>query len=131
MVGELGLKVKGLLVHLMDGVLAPYPQFQHLVSCAIPDPHIEQWMLVDPRAFRAVFGRGCTLPALKCAKDEYKKLLRSEIRTSGIEAPLGGEEFAEDIVREMNLRQVEGREPSLGLFLKGLQAQFNAWRGPG
>jgi len=111
----------------MNNVVNPYPQFHQIVSYAIPDPHIERWMLVDPIAFRTVFGRGCTLPALKCAKDEYKRLLRSEIRQTGIEAPLGGEEFAEDIVTEMNLAQVEAREPSLGLFLKNLKAQFNAW----
>ena len=113
---------------LMNQVLAPFPEFQQLVSYAIPDPHIERWMLVDPKAFQTVFGRGCTLPGIKCAKDEYKKLLRREIRESGIEAPLGGEEFAEDIVKEMNLGQVEAREPSLGLFLKSLKAQFNTWR---
>jgi hypothetical protein len=115
---------------LMDGVLARYPTFQQLVCYAIPDPHIERWMLVDPNAFRAVFGRGCTLPAIKCAKDEYKKLLRKEIRASGIEAALGGEEFAEDIVMEMDLAQVEVREPSLGLFLRSLKALFNGWRAP-
>jgi hypothetical protein len=114
---------------VMDGVLTPYAQFQHLVSYAIPDPHIERWMLVDPRAFQDVFGRGCTLPAIKCAKDEYKKLLRKEIRESGIEAPLGGEEYAEDIVTAMNLGQVEGREPSFGLFLKTLKGHFNTWKG--
>jgi hypothetical protein len=113
---------------MMDGVLAHYPQFQQLVSYAIPDPHIERWMLVDARAFRTVFGRGCTLPVMKCAKDEYKKLLRTEIRASGIEAPLGGEEFAEDIVMAMDLGQVETREPSFGLFLRNLKALFNAWR---
>lgn len=112
----------------MDRVLAPHVEFQQLVSYAIPDPHIERWMLVDTNAFQTVFGRGCTLPAIKCAKDEYKRLLRREIRESGIEAPLGGEEYAEDIVMAMNLGQVEGREPSLGLFLKILKGQFNAWK---
>ena len=107
--------------------LIPFPEFQRIVSCAIPDPYIERWMLVDPSAFQAVFGRGCTLPAVKCAKDEYKKLLRREIRQAGIEAPLGGEEFAADIVAGMNLAQAEAREPSLGLFLKTLKAQFNTW----
>lgn len=87
---------------VMDGVVTSHLQFQQLVSYAIPDPHIERWMLVDPKAFQNVFGRGCTLPAIKCAKDEYKKLLRKEIRASGIEAPLGGEEYAEDIVMAMN-----------------------------
>ena len=113
---------------LMDKQLDPYPEFRQLVRYAIPDPHVERWMLVDPRAFRAVFGRGCTLPAIKCAKDEYKKLLRKEIRESGIEAPLGGEEYAEDMVMKMNLGHVEGREPSLGLFLKGLKSLFNSWK---
>ena len=112
---------------LMDGVLAHYPTLQQLVSYAIPDPHIERWMLVDPKAFQAIFGRGCTLPAIKCAKNEYKKILRKEIRASGIEAPLGGEEFAEDIVMEMDLARVEANEASLGLFLKGLKGLFNAW----
>jgi hypothetical protein len=41
---------------------------------------------------------------------------------------LGGEEYAEDIVKAMNLGQVEGREPSLGLFLRILKGQFNAWK---
>jgi hypothetical protein len=112
----------------MNKALAPYPEFQPIVSYAIPDPHIERWMLVDPTAFQTVFGRGCTLPAIKCAKDEYKRLLRNEIRETGIEAPLGGEEFAEDIVAEMNLAQAEVREASLGLFLKNLKARFNGWR---
>jgi hypothetical protein len=87
-------------------------------------------MLVDPRAFQTVFGRVCTVPALKCAKGEYKRLLREEIRQSGIEAPLGGEEYAEDVVRAMDLAQVETREPSLGLFLRNLRALFNRWRSP-
>lgn len=113
---------------LMDGQLGPYPAFQQLVSYAIPDPHIERWMLVDPIAFQLVLGRGCTLPAIKCAKDEYKNLLRREIRESGIEAPLGGEEYAEDLVMAMNLSQVEAHEASFGLFLKSLKARFNAWK---
>jgi hypothetical protein len=112
----------------LDGELKSYPQFQRLVSYAIPDPHIERWMLVDPSAFQIVLSRGCTLPAIKCAKDEYKRLLRKEIRSSGIDPPLGGEEYAEDIVMAMNLSHVEVREPSLGHFLKTLKAQFNAWR---
>jgi len=115
---------------LMDGAITHYPQFEQMVSYAIPDPHIERWMLVDPRAFQTVFGRGCTVPAVKCAKGEYKRLLREEIRQSGVEAPLGGEEYAEDVVKAMDLAQVETREPSLWLFLKNLRALFNRWRNP-
>jgi hypothetical protein len=75
---------------LMDRVVAHRPQFKQLVSYAIPDPHIERWMLVDPRGVQTVFHRGCTLPALKCQKDEYKRILRAEIRESGVEPVLRG-----------------------------------------
>jgi hypothetical protein len=114
---------------MMADVVGQYPEFQGIVSYAIPDPHIERWMLVDPRAFQKVFGRGCTLPAIKCKKDEYKKLLRNEIHESGVEAPLGGQEFAEDVVSAMDLNLAEGSEPSFGLFLKALKGLFNGWRG--
>jgi hypothetical protein len=112
---------------LIDDELQHYPRFQQLVTCAIPDPHIERWMLLDPKAFRQVFGRGCTLPALKCEGDQYKRLLREEIRESGIDPPLGGQEYAEDIVRAMDLAQAETREASFGLCMRNLRALFNAW----
>lgn len=113
---------------MMDQALTFYPQLERLVCYAIPDPHIERWMLADAKAFQSVFGRGCTVPAIKCAKDEYKKLLRKEIRASGIEPPLGGEEFAEEIVNAMDLGQMELREKSLGIFLKSLKSLFNRWK---
>lgn len=113
---------------LMQDQLEHFPAFQQLVTYAIPDPHIERWMLVDSTAFRQVFTRGCTLPAIKCSKDEYKRILRTEIRKSGIEAPLGGEEFAEDIAMAMDLGRVETCEASIGLFFRSLKALFNTWR---
>lgn len=112
----------------LESALVSYPSFEHLVSYVIPDPHIERWMLVDPAAFKDVFGRGCTLPVVKCAKDEYKKLLLAEIKKGGIDPPLGGEEYAEDIVAAMDLAKAEIEEPSLGLFLKALKGKFNAWK---
>jgi len=112
---------------LLEGALARFPQFQQLVFYAIPDPHIERWMLADPRAFQTVFHRGCTTPAVKCAKDEYKRLLPMEIRKSGIEAPLGGEEFAEDIVKAMDFGHAETREDSLERFLQALKGLFKRW----
>jgi len=111
----------------LEDVVRSYPQFQPLVSYAIPDPHIEPWMLADAKAFQSVFGRGCTVPAIKCQKNEYKKLLRKEISDCGIDPALGGLEFAEDIVQKMDLGQMERRERSLGSFLKDLKALFNRW----
>lgn len=32
------------------------------IAYAIPDPHIERWLLLDGAAFRAVFGKGCSPP---------------------------------------------------------------------
>lgn len=104
----------------MSSHASTQPEVAGLIQFAIPDPHIERWMLVDPDAFRSVFGRGCTLPAVKCSRDEYKKLLRHEIKLSGRDAPLGGREFAEDLVAALNLKRAS-REPSLGLFLKTLK----------
>ncbi|MFN7922039.1 MAG: hypothetical protein U0Q16_18190 [Bryobacteraceae bacterium] len=111
----------------LDGAFKLYPDFRSLFEFAIPDPHVERWMLADPLAFQSVFGRGCTLPAIKCRKDEYKKLLRQEIQKSGIDPALGGEEYAEDIVNAMDLGYAEVQEPSLGLFLKALKSRFNSW----
>ena len=34
---------------------------------AIPDPHIERWLLLDGAAFREVFGRGCRHPIRSAA----------------------------------------------------------------
>ncbi len=113
---------------LLEKALAQHAGFEQLVCYAIPDPHIERWMLVDSAAFKEVFGRGCTLPSVKCAKGEYKKLLLTEIKKSRIDPPLGGEEYAEDIVAAMDLAKAEIEEPSLGLFLKALKGKFNAWK---
>lgn len=104
----------------MENSATSQAELKELIHFAIPDPHIERWMLVDPGAFTAVFGRGCTLPALKCARDEYKRLLRREIRLSGREAPLGGREFAEDVVAALDLAKAY-KEPSLRLFLQTLK----------
>ena len=39
---------------------------QDLTVCAIPDPHIERWLLIDSSAFKAVLGQGCAAPPAKC-----------------------------------------------------------------
>lgn len=112
----------------MIRVAQSLPAFHPLIAYAIPDPHVERWMLADPIAFKAVFGRGCTKPAVKCEKDLYKRLLREEIQKTGTDAPLGGEEFAGAIVEKMNLRKVERHEPSLGHLLQHLKGLFNRWK---
>lgn len=100
---------------------------QNLLVYAIPDPHIERWMLLDPAAFAAVFGRGCTLPAAKCDKDEYKRLLRKEIRESGRQTLLGGREYARLVVAKLDFARA-AKEPSFGHFVRSLTGRLQQWK---
>lgn len=99
------------------------------IICAIPDPHIERWFLLDSAAFKAVFGRGCDAPDQKCERSRYKKMLIDAIRKGGITPSLGGIEFAEDIVKEMDLNRIARNDDSLGRLLGDLGAVFQEWRG--
>ena len=95
---------------------------------AVPDPHIERWLLVDSGAFKQVFGRGCDAPDQKCERARYKKMLVDAIRESGITPSLGGIEFADDIVKEMDLNQAARNDASLQRLLEELNAAFRAWQ---
>ena len=112
---------------IMEGVTVGFEQVRELVYYAIPDPHIERWMMVDPNAFRAVLGVGCDLPSYKCEKGYYKRLLAESIRKAGILAPLGGREFAADVIQHVNLPYAQQHDPSLRLLLRDLTALFNRW----
>ncbi|MBI5141727.1 MAG: DUF4276 family protein [Nitrospirae bacterium] len=102
-------------------------QFQGITICAIPDPHIERWLLLDSSAFKAVLGKGCAAPNQKCSKDRYKQLLIESIRNAGVSPLLGGIEHAEDIVNALDLTKMEQADASLGRFLKELKSKFNEW----
>jgi hypothetical protein len=88
---------------------------------AIPDPHVERWMLVDSHAFKAVLGRGCSAPDQKCQRDRYKNMLLMAMRTAGITPPLGGMEYARDIVQHLDLDRAGLLDPSLGLAIIALR----------
>lgn len=98
------------------------------IVCAIPDPHIERWLLLDSAAFKTVFGRGCIAPDFKCERARYKKLLIEAIMATGITPSLGGIEFAGDIVHKMDLLRVGRMDSSLGHLLEELQAIFRKWQ---
>ncbi len=96
---------------------------------AIPDPHIERWLLLDSAAFKRVFGKGCDLPDQKCDKDRYKQLLRHAIRNADHVALLGGVEYAEEIVNAMDLKRIEAADASsFGRFLKEMRRYMKQWR---
>lgn len=94
---------------------------------AVPDPHIERWLLVDSTAFKNVFGRGCNAPDQKCERARYKKRLVDAIRENGITPNLGGIEYAEDIVKEMDLEHAARQDVSLRRLLDDLNRVFRDW----
>ena len=95
---------------------------------AVPDPHIERWLLLDGAAFKSVFGKGCDAPDRKCDRDRYKQRLAEAIHTTGIIPILGGIEFAEDIVRAMDVERAIRADRSLERFVDDLRAAFRQWR---
>jgi len=97
--------------------------------CAVPDPHIERWMLLDSFAFKKVFGRGCAAPDQKCERARYKRMLIDAIRKArGITPSFGGFEFAEDIVQAMDLDRSAGNDASFGRLLAELRSMFKGWQ---
>lgn len=101
-------------------------EFKDFTIYAIPDPHIEHWLLLDSAAFKSVLGRGCDAPpGQKCLKNHYKKLLLEAVRNAGVNPLLGGVEFTEDIVNAMNWQHIEDK--SFGRFFKELQNKFKEW----
>lgn len=101
--------------------------FRDLIICAIPDPHIERWLLLDSAAFKSVLGKGCKAPDQKCERDRYKKLLLEAVLAAGVVPLLGGMEYAEDIVNAMDLTLRATGDASLDRFLKELHKKLRQW----
>ena len=115
------------LTERTDALSAVTRRAELKIVFAVPDPHIERWLLVDSGAFKRVFGRGCNAPDQKCERARYKKMLIDAIRESGITPSLGGIEYAEDIVKEMDLGQAARQDASLRRLLDDLSAVFRSW----
>lgn len=102
-------------------------QYSGKVVYAIPDPHIERWLLLDSAAFKIVLGRGCAAPDHKCERDRYKNLLLNAVRAAGLRPLIGGIEHAEAIIQEMDLQRMMKSGDSLGDFLEELRTVFGEW----
>lgn len=95
---------------------------------AIPDPHIERWMLLDAKAFKEVFGKGCKAPDEKCERDRYKSLLGNAIKEAGKKvALLGGFEYAEELAPHLNIDAMARQDDSFGKFHKEVVALVKRW----
>ncbi|MCP4352683.1 MAG: DUF4276 family protein [Desulfobacterales bacterium] len=103
-------------------------KFKDFTLCAIPDPHIERWLLLDSAAFKSVLGKGCNAPDHKCSRDRYKKLLLESMRKAGIVPPFGGIEYAREIVNAMDFKRVAKTDCSFKKLLNDLTHKFNEWK---
>ncbi len=108
-------------------ITAALEGYEGSLACAVPDPHIERWLLIDPQAFKQALDRGCNAPDQKCDRDRYKLFLDGAVRAAGVEPLLGGVEFAEDIIRAMNLSRAERADASFALLLRDLRKAFQRW----
>ena len=95
---------------------------------AIPDPHIERWLLLDGAAFKAAVGQGCDAPDQKCDRSRYKKRLIDAVHDAGVIPILGGLEYAEEIVREMDIDRAAQNDRSLGRFVQELATTLRIGR---
>jgi hypothetical protein len=94
---------------------------------AIPDPHIERWLLLDSSAFKTVLGRGCAAPDRKCDRNRYKALLDQAVRGAGLIPIFGGMEHARDIIQAMDRKRAVRNDQSIGRFLQELEQVFKEW----
>ena len=97
------------------------------VAYAIPDPHVERWLLLDSAAFKSVLGKACRTPDLRCDRDRYKGLLVQAVRETGTTPLLGGMEHAREIVRHMDLARLQRADKSFGDLLEELHSRFRRW----
>lgn len=89
---------------------------------ACPDPHIERWFFADPEGFARIIGVDQQPGKRKCERGQYKALLKEAVRRAGHFPTLGGVEFAEDLVRGMDLHRAGRNEPSLGFLIDSVSA---------
>jgi hypothetical protein len=91
-----------------------------IIAC--PDPHIERWYMADPEGFALAVGATPAVPRKKCGRDTYKTLLCNTIHQAGHLAPLGGIEFAPELVERMDLFQAGKSDKSLKAFTDDLKS---------
>ena len=100
------------------------PDFYGLLVAACPDPHIERWFLADPASFHEVVGHWPVVGWGKCERGYYKQLLVEAIRCGGHPAPLGGIDFAVDLVANMDLYRAGKNDHSLKTFVDDLRTHL-------
>ena len=93
------------------------------VVIGAPEPHIECWYLADPGALQRVL-RAATqapVPDSKCGTGRFKQLLSKTVTEAGVVPLLGGIEYAEGIVAELDMYKAAENVPSLATFIRDLR----------
>lgn len=99
-----------------------------IVVIACPLPYVERWYLADPTSFLNAVGAIPSIKQVKCERDYYKQKLAQAIVRGGNAPTLGGPEFAEEIVRGMDLYKAARPQNGLRHFIKDLRGWFRASR---
>ncbi|MFQ5865689.1 MAG: DUF4276 family protein [bacterium] len=111
---------------LEDNIRLDHP-LKNRVVYAVPDPHIERWYIMDQRAFKQRIGldKAPDLPEYKCKKDYYKQALSQALKDANIGSLLGGVEYAERIVENIDNLDSLGRQNSgFQNFVEQLRRSF-------
>lgn len=104
------------------------PALRECMVIACPDPHIERWYVADPEGFALAIGATPPTRKRKCGRDVYKSVLRETIHRAGHLAPLGGIEFAPELVARMDLFQAGKSDKSLKAFTDDLRSALIRWK---
>jgi len=114
-------------VRELEKFVKPTHPFKDKIIYAVPDPHIERWYIMDQRAFKEGVGldRGPDLPSYKCKKEHYKQVLNRSLRESNVSSLLGGVEYAEKIVDNIeNLELLAKQNAGFQNFVEALRRVF-------
>ncbi len=82
--------------------------------------------MADPVALQLVTGSPglAALPPIRCQRDLYKMRLREEFAKGGVTPPLGGAEYADEIVSAMDIYRASKNDTSFDTFVRDLRNYF-------
>lgn len=109
--------------------IKPEHPLKNKVIYAVPDPHIERWYLMDQKAFKHGIDikKAPNLAPYKCKKDYYKQLLHQSLKESNVISLLGGVEYGERIVNQIDdLDKYSCIDPGCQYFVEGLKRYFRS-----
>jgi hypothetical protein len=94
------------------------------VVTAVPDPHIEKWYLLDPRAVSRSLGLDYAAAGPPHGSQNYKRVLLEAFLAAGFRPPSGGSEFGEDIAAVMDLTLARRSDRDFARFMDDLRREL-------